>query len=71
MKLRIMGTRDECDLMVEIFERNIPREFVRSISGFYPNRGYTTEGRVYIDLDLPVRGQEALDGTMRLKEWRI
>lgn len=71
MKMRIMGTRDECDLMVEVFKRNIPRQYVRSISNFCPNRGYTTEGRVYIDLDLPVGGQEVLDDTMRLKEWSL
>ena len=51
MKLRIMGTKEECAAMVEIIIRTVPKESIKSISAWYPNRRqtYSTEGRVYCD----------------------
>ena len=51
MKLRIMGTKEECAAMVEIIIRTVPKEYIKSISAWYPNRRqtYSNEGRVYCD----------------------
>lgn len=32
MKLRIMGTKEECAAMVEIIIRTVPKEYIKSIS---------------------------------------
>ena len=52
MKIRIMGTRAECDAMAEVFSDNLSGEEGYSVSGFYPNRGATNLGRVYIELSV-------------------
>lgn len=49
MKLRLMGTREECDELVAYFRTPPASEHIRSISEFYPNRGTSKEGRVYIE----------------------
>lgn len=51
MKMRIMGTKEECAAMVALIIANVPKEHIRSISGFYPNhrQTYSNEGRVYCD----------------------
>ena len=48
MKVRITGTREETTAaaLATVLE-------VREVSGFYPNRGATTLGRVYLDAHLP------------------
>lgn len=71
MELRLMGTRQEVDGFVQVVKDNVPREFVRSISGWYPNRGHTIEGRVYIKLAIPTVGQDVIDNTLELKEWSL
>ena len=57
MQMRIMGTRQECSQMVNVIRAYVPEEFIRSISGFYPNRRknvVSNEGRVYVSfMDLP------------------
>lgn len=46
MKIRIMGTQSETDAAV----RTLRIAFeVREVSGWYPNRGDSTLGRVYVD----------------------
>ena len=51
MKLRIMGTAEECAVMVALIRENVPEQYIKSISGFYPNRRqtYSNEGRVYCE----------------------
>lgn len=51
MKMRIMGTEEECAAMVALIRANVPKEHIRSISRFYPNlrQTYSNEGRIYCD----------------------
>lgn len=51
MKLRIMGTKEECAIMVALIRENVPPQYIKSISGWYANRrcAYSNEGRVYCD----------------------
>jgi hypothetical protein len=51
MKIRVMGTKDECTRMILTVKRVVPSEKIRNISAFYPNRGITTEGRIYLEID--------------------
>lgn len=55
MKLRLMGTEPECQQIVSVLLETVPREYIRSVSGWYRNnrQTYSNEGRVYIDIDLP------------------
>lgn len=47
MKLRLMGTQDECDAMVTALKNALD---VREVSGWYSNRGPDTVlGRLYVD----------------------
>lgn len=57
MKIRIMGTKDECSSFVKVVMQSVPKSYIRNISEFYPNVrkcSYSNEGRVYIDIDRPV-----------------
>lgn len=49
MKIRIMGTKAETDAAVSTLR--IAFE-VREVSSFYPNRGDSTLGRVYVDAEV-------------------
>ncbi len=53
MKFRIEGTTQEtgaaAELLREVFN-------VREVSSFYPNRGRSTLGRVYVDVEFPQPG---------------
>ncbi|ONF62311.1 hypothetical protein [Amycolatopsis keratiniphila] len=53
MKIRIEGTAQEtaagADLLREVFN-------VREVSTFYPNRGRSTLGRVYVDVEFAQPG---------------
>ena len=54
IKVRIMGTERECDAIVDYFSaafQAYPFFKIRSISDFYPNRGKTIEGRVYVEVE--------------------
>ena len=53
MKIRLMGTRRECDYLVDALrDLYITRGLaLRSVSPFYPNRGETIEGRVYVEVE--------------------
>jgi hypothetical protein len=58
MKIRLTGTRDECDRFTTELVAATPAGVVREVSGFYPNRGTDPRtqvvlGRVYLDLELP------------------
>ncbi len=48
MKLRLTGTDTECAAAVEALRGVF---VVREVSGFYPNRGVSVLGRVYLDAD--------------------
>ncbi len=50
MKLRISGTREECAATVAAVSAVLA---VREVSDFYPNRGATVLGRVYLDAEAP------------------
>ncbi len=53
MKIRVWGTRIECeDLVNEIVAIfKIDGYTIRSVSPYYPNRPPFIEGRVYIEID--------------------
>lgn len=53
MKIRIMGTRSECEVAQGYYsalekEVNVKRV---TVSGLYPNRGSTMEFRVYVEVE--------------------
>ena len=47
--IRLMGTREECEIMYQAIDFVMT---VRSVSKFYPNRGKSIEGRVYVEVDI-------------------
>ena len=49
VKIRIMGTPEECRAIVAALTGY---SGLRSVSDFYPNRGKSVEGRVYVEVDL-------------------
>ena len=53
MKLRVMGTKDECVLAQEYYKALERQENVKfvSVSHMYPNRGSNTLFRVYIEIE--------------------
>lgn len=51
MEIRIRGTREECANFVAMVRKNVPEEYIKTISGFYPDTrkcAFSTEGRVYL-----------------------
>lgn len=67
MEIRVMGTDEECSQFSDMVRRNVPKEYIRSISKWYANRGYTTEGRVYIKFKDTYSGA-SLEGPRELQE---
>ncbi len=62
MKLRVMGTKDECQLAQTYYgglERQDNVKYV-SVSGLYPNRGSNTLYRVYIEVCYKSETEELL-----------
>jgi hypothetical protein len=53
MRLRLTGTQAECDQFVAELVAATAPGVVREVSGFYPNRGASRLGRVYLELALP------------------
>jgi hypothetical protein len=53
VKLRLTGTRRQCDRFVAELATAVPAGVVREVSDWYPNRGTSLLGRVYLDLALP------------------
>ena len=54
MKIRIMGTKAECELAKKYYqdlERNDENVRCMTISDLYPNRGSTTVFRLYVDVE--------------------
>lgn len=47
-KIRVMGTRHECAVITGALKEVFA---VRSVSGWYANRGDTYEGRVYVEIE--------------------
>lgn len=47
-KIRVMGTRQECAVIAAALKEVFA---VRSVSGWYANRGDTYEGRIYVEID--------------------
>ncbi|MPZ66635.1 MAG: hypothetical protein GEU83_14365 [Pseudonocardiaceae bacterium] len=56
MKLRISATREECAAAVRAVSAVLA---VREVSDFYPNRGATVLGRVYLDAEAPAGAVQA------------
>lgn len=53
MKLRLTGTKDECELLAkELPSRLTGLAQVLEVSGFYTNRGASVLGRIYVDVRL-------------------
>lgn len=52
MKIRLMGTKQECEIMAEFFRQNLVTDRAYSVSGLYPNRGNTNMYRLYVDIDV-------------------
>lgn len=50
MKLRLMGTRDEINAVLPVLTAVLT---VQEVSDFYPNRGNSRLGRVYLDVAGP------------------
>ncbi|WP_219420429.1 hypothetical protein [Pseudonocardia nigra] len=48
MKLRLIGTEAECAAAIVALAAGFE---LREVSGFYPNRGATVLGRVYVDAE--------------------
>jgi hypothetical protein len=48
MKIRLSGTKDGCAAAVAALAAGF---VLREVSGFYPNRGATVLGRVYVDVE--------------------
>lgn len=69
MKIRVMGTRDECSAFADLAKRTIDDSYLRSISAFYPNRrgACSNEGRIYIEVDLPA-GARAIPRRTELRD---
>ncbi len=69
MKLRVMGTKDECALARNYYRalEKDPNVKSVSVSGDYPNRGSSTLFRVYIEIeyydlaDVPAAPRDELD----------
>ena len=54
MKIRIMGTKEECELATKYYqelERSDENVRCMTISDLYPNRGSTTVYRLYVDVE--------------------
>jgi hypothetical protein len=53
MRLRLGGTREECEVLVEQLPARLAGLVeVLEVSDFYPNRGTTVLGRVYVEIRL-------------------
>ncbi len=70
MKIRVMGTKEECELAQEYY-----KEFVQnndcvqsySISDLYANRGNSNLYRVYIDINYTIISKPAVGSNGRLR----
>ena len=67
MKIRVMGTENECRVARTYYE-NLEREpnvkFVQ-VSKLYPNRGSNTLFRVYVEVEYKSEALESLPGLVR------
>ncbi len=52
MKIRVMGTREECEQAQRFYDRIGKGENIlhSSVSGLYPNRGSNNQYRVYVEI---------------------
>ncbi|MDQ1246486.1 MAG: hypothetical protein QG597_854 [Actinomycetota bacterium] len=53
VRVRLMGTRGECERFAAELARACPPGVVGEVSGFYPNRAPSVLGRVYLDVAIP------------------
>ncbi|GLW31889.1 hypothetical protein [Actinoplanes regularis] len=51
MKIRLIGTTDQCDTLVATL-RTLPTLAITDVSGPYPSRRNPDQFRVYLDADL-------------------
>ena len=54
MKMRIMGTEEECAAMVNLIRSTVPKEYIKSISSFYPNKRQNFSNEGYIPSYAPI-----------------
>jgi len=59
MKLRLSGTEQEC---AEVVAALADRFVVREVSGFYPSRGASALGRVYVEAQVRPTAAAAVAG---------
>ncbi len=57
MKMRLMGSSEEMQEVVDTLQNTFD---VQSVSKEYPNRGISTDVRVYIDFDMKISSNELL-----------
>ncbi len=72
MKIRVMGTKEECELAQEYYKEFVyNNEQVQSysISDLYANRGNSNLYRVYIDINYKIISEPAggSNGRLRIK----
>lgn len=52
MQIRVMGTRNACQhLITDIKRLEVLGWEITTVSPFYPNRGDSIEGRVYVNIE--------------------
>lgn len=70
MKIRIMGTKEECAAFTKLVKETVPKEFIRTISEFYPNEfAYSNEGRVYMDFNWNIHDVDNYDLEQMLEDY--
>lgn len=52
MKVRLMGTKRECEIMQDFFRKNLQNSNGYSVSRLYPNMGSTDMCRLYVEFQL-------------------
>lgn len=72
MRIRLMGTRAEIDAVLAVLPAVLD---VREVSTFYPNRGDSTLGRVYVEVGgvrpATLRASAVRDTTVRADQRAI
>ncbi len=69
MKIRVMGTKPECQKASDYYNSLRKQENVKcvSVSNFYPNRGSDEIFRVYIDIEYYETAEPAAGQNKRIK----
>ncbi len=69
MKIRVMGTQEECKQAQEYYRQFATNEMVGycSVSDLYPNRGSVNQYRVYIDIAYKTDYGQVMQSTSLIK----